>query len=517
MTLPTNLSHADVLALKQKVYSESLLEFVKAYWPFHHPNSPLKMNWHIEAICDHLEAQSRGQIQRLIINVPPGAGKSLLTGVYWPCWEWTHSPHVQILATAASEDLILRDNQRARWLLESPDYQDLFPLELKQDSNSNAKFTNESFGYRSAVPFTSMTGHRGDRVIIDDAISASNATSDTLREKVNQTYFGSITTRLNQPKSSTVTIIQQRLHEQDLVGAILEKDSRFETLILPMEYVPRFYTSSIGFTDPRKKEGELLFPEHWGKEEISAYRDEGEYKYAAQFQQNPVPSKGGFFERSWFNRYAKHELPKNLHHYMTSDHSTGMSKKNDYQVIRVWGVDSFKNLWLVDSFRDVVPIADALGIQASPSGQLGASGKGALAFIERYKPLCWFAEADNTFKGIYGTLRDTMLATQRHCRIEMISTKSGSKHEKAAAYQAMASMGKVYLPQGVVGDVALDEYQRFGVSGKDDQVDADSILPRMIHSAHAGYIEPPAPKKRPDDYWTEDEGQGGKPENYHFF
>lgn len=516
MTLTSNLSQGDVHNLKKKVYRESLLEFVKAYWEFHHPGTPLKMNWHIEAICEHLQAQSEGKLQRLIINVPPGAGKSLLTGVYWPCWEWTHSPHVQILATAASEDLALRDNQRARWLLESPGYQALFPLELKQDSNSNAKFTNDQFGFRSAVPITSITGHRGDRVIIDDAISASNATSDTLREKVNQTYFGSVTTRINDPRRSTITVIQQRLHEQDLVGAILEKDSRFETLILPMEYVPTTRVTGIGFKDPRKKQGELLFPDHWGKEEIQAFREEGDYKYAAQFQQNPVPDKGGFFERHWFNRYHRNELPKALHHYITSDHSTGFNKKNDYQVIRVWGVDSNKNLYLVDSFREVCQINKALGIETDAQGKLGVATGGALAFVQRYKPLCWFAEADNTFKGIYGTLKDTMRANNVHCRIEMLSTKSGSKHEKAAAYQGFASMGKIYLPVGMIGDTALDEYQGFGVSGKDDQVDADSILPRMISQTHPAFIPAPEPKRHLDDYLGIEQ-QNGQADNHHTF
>jgi len=488
-------------AIQRETYRESFLEFIKGMWAFHHPHTPLKMNWHIEAIADHLQAQSKGQIQRLIINVPPGSSKSLLAGVYWPCWEWTWAPHRQMLAAAANLDLALKDNQRARWLLESPDYRDLFPLDLKQDSASNQKFTNDKMGFRVCAAFTGMTGLRGDHVIIDDPLMANDAESQTKREGVNKTFFNSITTRMNQPRSSTITIIQQRLHKQDLVGAILERDSRFETLIIPMEYVPRQYSTSIGWKDPRTKAGDLMFPDHWERDTVDAYKAQGPYYYASQFQQNPVPAEDGFFDTNKFKRYDPKILDgKNLHKYMTSDHAVGDKKKNDYNVVRVRGIDEEKNLYLLDSFRKQCLLKDAMGLATTRDGRLTIAKEGAMALIRKHKPLAWFAEPDNNFKGIKGMVEDTMLATNTFTSIVFATGHGSNKQSKAAAYQSMSLLGKIFLPIGVVGDEALLEYAEFGVGDHDDQVDADSILPRMINSAHASIAVPSEAPKPVSDY-----------------
>jgi len=521
-TESTQFTNAEIREIMRVTYQEDFREFIKDFWgeAGHGPGAKPMWNWHIDAMAEHLMAQSRGQLQRLIINVPPGAGKSILVGVLWPCWEWTWNPQCQILATSANSDLSNRDNQKARWVLESEKYQELFPLELKADSNSVGKFTNQHFGFRQAVPFTSLTGNRGDRVIIDDAISAANARSDDMRKGVNQKFWEGATSRVNNPMTSTFTIVQQRLHMDDLVGSILEKQEEdWYTLILPMEYTKttHYCKNPIGFKDPRTEEGELLFPARWDAADIQRRRKESSYVYASQYQQNPVPDEDGFFSPDAFLRYTRDKsrvndrvklLPNDLHYYITSDHAMGLSGKGDFNVVRVWGLDEHKNIYLIDSLREKCTFNVAMGITME-GGKLSAGNTGVMGFIKKYRPLCWYPDEDNIFKTNQGMIVETMRASNIWCRIEIAKTMGNGKLERATAYQGMSQLGMVFLPEGPVGNAAIDEYAQFPNGKHDDQVDADSILPRMILSSHAAIQAPlEDTKKKTGDYsfWDSENG-----------
>ena len=504
MTSNIELSEADLITVAKYHYQHSFKSFVRDAWHIHHPNTPFIDNWHIGAICEHLEAQSRGEIQRLIINVPPGAMKSLTAGVYWEPWEWLTNPSIQVVAMAANEALSIRDNQRARWLIDSPWYQRMNPIKLKSDANSSGKYYNEDMGFRWAIPFTSITGFRADRVVIDDAISASNAASDTERHKVNEAFWTNVITRLNDPKRSTLTIIQQRLHEDDLVGNILASDQahRWEKLILPMERTTTYYTTKIGFSDPREV-GELLFPDRWEDEDIAEFKSRP-YDWASQHQQDPVPTKDGLFRKEWIddNLYDEADLPKDLLYYLVSDHAVSDGSKNDYNVVLLIGLNSDKDIFVIDHFRDQCILRDAMGIMTDDSGKLKVAAKGALAFARRKPIVRWFAEGDNNFKGIKGLVEDAKRATGTHAPIELVSPHGKNKAAKSAALQSYMSLGKVHFRRGsrLYAD-ALQEFVRFPVGKHDDIVDSLAIFCRVIDEAHPAIIAPVGIKgEKPDGY-----------------
>lgn len=148
---------------------ESLAGFVRCAWSILEPGAPYIHGWHIDAMCEHLEAVTAGQITRLLINVPPGAMKSLLVGVLWPSWEWgpRNLPHHRFVATAHKEPLAIRDNLKARRLVSSDWYQSLWGnrVILTGDQNAKTKFENTKTGFREAMAFNSLTGSRGDRVL----------------------------------------------------------------------------------------------------------------------------------------------------------------------------------------------------------------------------------------------------------------------------------------------------------------------------------------------------------------
>lgn len=185
-----------------------------------------------------------------------------------------------------------------RQLVASEWYQRLWPIKFVGDQNQKTYFENDATGWRQACAVASMTGRRGDAVLLDDPHSVEAALSEAHRETALRVFQETLPTRLNNPDRSAIVVIMQRLHESDVSGLILENDYGYEHLCLPMEYEPdRHCTTSIGFSDPREVEGELLFPERFPPEVVE--RDKkimGAYAYAGQMQQRPAPRSGGFFD-----------------------------------------------------------------------------------------------------------------------------------------------------------------------------------------------------------------------------
>ena len=228
------------------------------------PATPFLQGLHVEAICQHLQAVTEGRIGNLIINVPPGHAKSLLTAVFWPAWVWIANPQTRWLFASYSAQLSVRDSLKCRRLIESDWYQQRWGhrYQLTSDQNQKHRFENDHTGYRIATSVGgSATGERADVVVVDDPHSVDQAESDAERRTAVEWFNGTMSTRLNDFTRGHKVVIQQRLHEADLTGDLLVKGD-FELLCLPAEFEPeRRCTTSIGWTDPRVQCGELLWPD----------------------------------------------------------------------------------------------------------------------------------------------------------------------------------------------------------------------------------------------------------------
>jgi uncharacterized protein len=296
------LTQADLLAIEREYCSRSLASFAKRAWPILEPATPLKWGWALDAICAHLEAVTRGDINRLLMNVPPGTMKSLLTGVIWPAWEWgpRRLPQMRVIGTSHKQDLAVRDAMKCRRLIQSPWYQARWPIALVSDQNAKTKFENDKTGFREAMAFTSMTGSRGDRIILDDPLSADDANSEAALRAADLTFTEALPTRVNNDKSAIV-VIMQRLHEGDTSGIILARDMGYTHLMLPMRFEADRRCVTRFFADPRKQDGELLFADRFPEAQVAQLeRDMGSYATAGQLQQRPSPRGGGMFRREWF-------------------------------------------------------------------------------------------------------------------------------------------------------------------------------------------------------------------------
>lgn len=346
-------------------------------------------------------------------------------------------------------------------------------------------------------------------VIVDDPHSVDDAKSAAYRNSAVDTFLSAIPSRLNDLDNDCIIVIMQRLHEDDVSGAILSRpDLGYTHLCLPLfadDEEDRVATS-IGWVDHRKK-GENLFPAKFSEKAIKSLRASlGPLQFAGQYQQRPAPDEDGFFQRKWFKTFKESEIPKHIHHYMTSDHAP--SGNNDFNVFRIWGVDSNRTVWLIDSFRERCTMDKALGISREQSGRTIISPQGAFALIKKYQPLAWFPENDGTWAAIRSMVEATMIETGLFVRIQTLPTKgAGDKMGKAVPYQAMAAMGQVRMIEGPISEDALAEYSMFPAGKRDDQVDADSAIARALAELIPAYIpEVEEVRKRSmfddDDEWS---------------
>ena len=285
----------------QKVRAElarrSLLEFTRQAWPILEPGVAMKQGWALEAIGEHLEAVINGEIKRLVVNIPPGASKSRLSRVMMPLYIWTHKPWARIIGASYALSLAERDNYYARTILQTEWYQKNFGVSISSEQGAKVNFDNTHMGGLRAMSVGgATTGFRGDFLILDDAHNASEGESDAKRSEAVQWFLETFQTLVNDLDNSPIVVVGQRIHEEDVYSAALELG--YDHLNIPMEWEEeQRKTTSIGWTDPRTKEDELMWPERFSADAVGRLKKAlGPYASSAQLQQLPVPRKGGMFQ-----------------------------------------------------------------------------------------------------------------------------------------------------------------------------------------------------------------------------
>lgn len=281
--------------------------YVRHAWP-HVESAPFIDSWHIGCMAEHLLAVTAGQIQNLLINIPPGCSKSLMTCVMWPTWEWRLDPSVRWFFSSYDQQLATRDSVKCRTLVASPWYARTWGrIAFKKDQDQKTYYETVRGGYRLATSIGGHgTGEHPDRIVVDDPHNVRKAESETDRQNVVDWWDLTMPTR-GLSRGARRVVIMQRLHHRDLSGHILASKGDFVHLCLPMRYEPRRMTvTPLGFTDPRTAEGELLTPRQFPEEAVAKLEKSlGPYGVAGQLQQRPQPRGGGLFKPQYFARRAR--------------------------------------------------------------------------------------------------------------------------------------------------------------------------------------------------------------------
>jgi len=327
--------------LQCRTTENRLLEFAKQGWNQVEP-APLDIGWHVECLCEHLEAVAHQQCLRLLINVPPRHMKSSLANVFFPAWVWANHPRkdltgaptnadgwfgpgVKFLHVTYRQDLTTRDSTKCRRLIESPWYQENWGQRfmLSPDQNQKTHFENDKGGYRFSGTMTSVTGWGANIIIYDDPHDVLQVESHVQREEVIRFWSEQLQNRLNPEGPGAIVVIMQRTHARDLSGYIIAKEfgadmcdvsewtpHTWRHLCLPARFendhphplrtdVYRRCTGKYWKDD--RQEGEALWPKMFPLEELDRRAASmTDYATAGQYQQRPVAREGGVFKRAWF-------------------------------------------------------------------------------------------------------------------------------------------------------------------------------------------------------------------------
>jgi predicted phage terminase large subunit-like protein len=278
-------------------------------WCFHmlQPGSTLNMNWHHLAMAYHLELVLHGRIKRQIIAAPPRTLKSLMASVAFPAYLWGRNPGERIIGISHSSDLQIGFSNDFRRIVESAEYQSLFPR-VKLAKNTETEVHISQGGYRySRSAEGSLTGIGGGTLILDDFQKPPDMVSDARRMSTNASYYSTVASRINNQNTGAIVVVGQRLHPEDLIGTLLRSAEGWTALTFPAiaereECIPiwreRWHLRSVG---------DLLHPEQQNREYLEALRTQDPEVFAAQYQQSPIPP-GGFLIRRDQIQYCD-ELP----------------------------------------------------------------------------------------------------------------------------------------------------------------------------------------------------------------
>lgn len=300
---------------------------------------------------------------------------SSIVSVMWPAWAWIKKAHKRWLYSSYAQSLSTRDSLKCRRIIQSEWYQQRWAdkYQITTDQNQKTEFHNSQQGYRIATSVGgSGTGKGGDIICVDDPHKALDIYSQTKTKRTLEWWDKEMSTRGNNPKTVCKVIVMQRLGENDLSEHVLEQGG-YEHLNLPMEFEKRRkihiintagkkikkeydvkdLPTSIGWVDPRKEEGELLFKGRFSKEDINEFKTRlGVSGYAGQYQQRPSPFKGNIVQKHWWNFYQPEELPSKFDFIALSwDMAFKDTSDSDYVVGQVWGRLG-ANWYLLDQIRE---------------------------------------------------------------------------------------------------------------------------------------------------------------------
>ncbi len=492
-----------------------LLRFVKHFWHILEPQTVFVDGWPLEAICDHLQAVSEGRITRLLINVPPGFMKSLLTDVFWPAWEWaTVGAHLRYVAFSYSADLTERDNGRFGRLISSQEYQELYGDTVQLTKMGMKLVSNSATGWKRASSVGGVgTGERGNRVILDDPHNIKEGDSEIIRTETVRWFRESMQNRLNNMEEDAIIVIMQRVHGDDVSGVILSEGMDYVHLMIPMEYDydrqtddefnPR--TTSIGWYDPRYDEGEpdevnglLAWPDRFSERVYARLTvDMTAYSIAGQYQQQPAPRGGGIFKREWWKLWEGNDgkpYPSNVEYVVASlDSAFTKEERNDPSALTIWGIfqneEGYNRVILLNAWRKHLEFS-GVRMPALPNESKGQwivrtqSTWGLLEWIkfscEKYKVDLLLIEAKASGMSAAQEIQN------RYGRLGFgvqLCPVKGSKEARAYAAQPTFSRGLVYAPEFDWSDMVISEMESFPKHKYDDLTDSTTQAIKYLRDA----------------------------------
>ena len=434
------------------------------------PGQPYYPSWHIDALAWHLEQVRIGRIRRLIITMPPRSLKSITASVAFPAFLLGRNSRARVVCISYSNELASKHANDFRSIIRSPWYARIFPqTQIDPRKDTEAEVMTTARGYRLSTSTSgTLTGRGGQVFIIDDPLKPIDALSDVRRQSVNDWFSHTLLSRLDDKRTGAIIIVMQRLHQDDLIGHVLEMSDGWTVLSLPA-IAEAEHRIQIG--DARwqtRRCGDLL---HQQREPIEALEELkaalGSDIFSAQYQQSPVPPGGATIKRHWINRYDA-VPPKGSGRRVVQSWDTAVQigEKNDWSVGTTWLYET-GSYYLLDVRRARLEYPDLK--------------REVEATATRYEPDTVLVE--NTALGA------ALVQELRTSRIPLIGiTPERDKVSRMAVQSSKFEAGQVFLPAraGWLADLESELFA-FPNSRHDDQVDSIS---QFLAWASAPYARP---------------------------
>ena len=451
-----NLSHLsegemkEILMLQERLSlldtqhkaKDSFMEYIRYIWPGFIEGD------HHRIIAEKLTRVAKGELKRLIVNMPPRHTKSEFASIYFPSWVMGLNPDMKIMQTTHTADLSINFGRKVRNLMDSDEYSNIFSkVSLASDSKSAGKWqTSQGGEYFAAGVGGAIAGRGADLLIIDDPHSEQDAMSINLLDSCYEWYTSGPRQRL-QP-GGAIVIVMTRWNTADLTGRLLSRQTETHSDQWEVVELPAVFEDS----------GNVLWPEFWKKEELEAVKASIPVsKWNAQYQQNPTSEEGAIIKRDWWQLW-EHDEPPNCH-YVIQSYDTAFSKKEtaDYSAITTWGV-----------FSPQEGMGDAIILLDAQKGRWDFPELKAVAqeqYVE-FNPDMVLIEAQASGTPLTHELRAMGIPV-----VNYRPSRGNDKMTRVHAASPVFEAGMVWAPDRVFADEVIEECAAFPFAPHDDYVD----------------------------------------------
>ena len=443
------------------------MSFVKHVWP------DFVEGKHHKIIADKFNKLAEGKIKRLIINMPPRHTKSEFASFLLPAWMVGRDPKLKIIQSTHTTELAVRFGRKAKTLMDSDEYKQVFKTRLREDSQAAGKWETQQGGeYYAAGVGSAITGRGANLLIIDDPHSEQDAMNMQALERAYEWYTSGPRQRL-QP-GGKIVVVMTRWSTKDLTGALVSSQKEAKS---DQWHVVEFPAIMDHESDPKP-----VWPEYWKIDELEKVRAALPIgKWNAQWMQNPTSEEGAILKREWWRTYDNENIPT-LHHVIQSYDTAFLKKETaDYSAITTWGIwypneDSGANLILLDAIKGRYEFPELRRV--------------ALEQYRYWQPESVIIEAKASGLPLTYELRKMDIPV-----MNFTPSKGNDKHARVNAVAPLFESGMIWAPKQKFAEEVIEECASFPYGDHDDLV--DSTTQAIMRFRQGGLID------HPEDYVDE--------------
>jgi len=444
--------------------SEDFLKFVKSVWP-----DFIEGNHH-KKIADQFNRLAKGDINRLIINMPPRHTKSEFASFLLPAWMIGRQPKLKIIQTTHTAELAIRFGRKAKTLIDSEEYRKIFQTRLREDSQAAGRWETDQGGeYFAAGVGGAITGRGADLLIIDDPHSEQDALNPEALERAYEWYTSGPRQRL-QP-GGKIVVVMTRWSIKDLTSSLIkaqatDKSDQWELIEFPA-ILP---------------DNQPVWPEYWKLSELESVKASlSIQKWNSQWMQNPTAEEGSIIKREWWRKWTRDYIPDCVHIIQSYDTAFMKKETADFSAITTWGVfyeneDSGPQLILLDAVKERLEFPELK--------------RRALEQYYYWRPDTVVIESKASGLPLTYELRKSGIPV-----VNFTPSKGNDKHSRVNAVAPLFESGQIWAPEHRFAEEVIEECAAFPYGDNDDLV--DSMTQAVMRFRQGGFLE------HPEDYIDE--------------